>query len=45
MRQRAIAAGVARSFVARAYQGTKVWVPSTVELREAGVVTAILPKH
>ena len=44
MRQRAIAAGVARSFVARAYQGTKVWVPSTVELKEAGVVTAILPK-
>lgn len=45
IRQRAIAAGVARWFVARAYQGTKVWVPSTVELKEAGVVTAMLPKQ
>jgi hypothetical protein len=43
MRQRAIAAGVASWFVARAYQGRKVWVPSTMELQEAGVVTAILP--
>jgi len=43
MRQRATAAGVASWFVARAYQGRKVWVPSSVELTEAGVVTATLP--
>ena len=43
VRQRAIAAGVARPFVARAYQGKQMWYPSSVELKEAGVVTAILP--
>ncbi len=43
IRQRAIAAGVARWFADRAYQGKQMWYPSSVELKEAGVVTAILP--
>ena len=43
LRQRAISAGVAGPFVTRAYQGKRMWYPSSVELKEAGVVTAILP--
>jgi hypothetical protein len=44
-RQRLIAAGVAKPFVARAFRERRIWYPSAQELKEAGVVTVILPNQ
>ncbi|HKU55278.1 MAG TPA: hypothetical protein VJP60_07920 [Rhizomicrobium sp.] len=42
IRQRVIAAGVAKPFVARAFRERLIWYPSAQELKAAGVVTVIL---
>lgn len=45
IRQRVIAAGVAKPFVARAFRERLIWYPSPQELKASGVVTVILPNQ
>ena len=45
IRQRVIAAGVAKPFVDRAFRERLIWYPSAQELKASGVVTAILPNQ